>query len=331
MCVEPDEDCTSTLALNAKQFFPNAVILRQRLEDLSSEAILNAAGMNARQVGLVVGGPPCQPFSKSAYWLKERRKGLSDPRAGLLGEFVRVVRDLEPATFILENVSSLLHPSHRVAFDRLLVELGEAGYACTSEVINAAEHGVPQKRQRVIVLGMRGGRAPTFPLKTHSCDVAGAARRPSTGLLAETARRAIGHLNIRRLAEPEERVHGKWAEHLRQVPPGMNYKHHTEWAGHPRPTFIAEKRYWSFLLKMHPNGPSPTIQASPGPWTGPFHWTSRRLRIPELAALQTFPTDYEFAGSRRSRMRQIGNAVPPLLAAIVANHLIAQMGGRGKS
>ena len=71
--------------------------------------------------------------------------------------------------------------------------------------------------------------------------------------------------------------------------------------------------------------PSWTIAAQPGPWVGPFHWTNRRLRVPEISALQTFPEDYIFIGSRRSIQRQIGNAVPSLLAKEMVNFLIKQV------
>ena len=324
VCVEPDRDCNLTLALNGPRYFPQARLIPDRIENVSTSALLEAARIRRGQRFAVVGGPPCQPFSKSSYWLKDRRKGLRDGRAALLCEFARVVCESRATAFLFENVASLLHPRHREAFDRLMSQFAEAGYSCTHEIVNAAEYGVPQKRRRVIVLGLRGGIPPTFPLKTHWSGGSVMARQGGPRLPAETARRAIGHLNVRRLAEAGEMPSGKWAKHLRDIPPGMNYKFHTAWAGHPKPTFVAETRYWSFLLKMHPHEPAATLQASPGPWTGPFHWTSRRLRSGELAALQTFPPDYAFAGSRRSVVRQIGNAVPPLLAARMIAHLVGQ-------
>jgi len=129
-----------------------------------------------------------------------------------------------------------------------------------------------------------------------------------------TAAEAIDGLEVPEFFEPEEVVRGRWADHLATVPPGWNYKAHTAWAGHPEPTFVTETRFWNFLLKLAPDKPSWTIAASPGPWTGPFHWSSRRLRTVEMAALQGFPRGYKFSGSRRDRVRQIGNAVPPPLA-----------------
>ena len=79
---------------------------------------------------------------------------------------------------------------------------------------------------------------------------------------------------------------------------------------------------WNFLHKLHPDQPSITIAAQPGPWVGPFHWTNRRLRVPEIAAIQTFPENYRFAGNRRSIQKQIGNAVPCRLAEKMVGHLL---------
>lgn len=125
----------------------------------------------------------------------------------------------------------------------------------------------------------------------------------------------ISEFDIPKYFEPEESViGGTYENELKEVPPGMNYKALTAWAGYPNPKFIADKRFWNFLLKLSPTKPSWTITAQPGPWVGPFHWTSRRLRVPEAAAIQTFPKDYKFIGSRRSIQKQIGNAVPPLMA-----------------
>jgi DNA (cytosine-5)-methyltransferase 1 len=125
--------------------------------------------------------------------------------------------------------------------------------------------------------------------------------------------------------EPEEIVSGRWADKLAEIPPGWNYKWHSAWAGHPRPAFVAEQRFWNFLLVLNPERPSWTIPANPGPWIGPFHWEHRRLRTPELAAIQGFPKQYRFAGTRRERVRQIGNAVPPPLAAQMIQSVISSL------
>jgi DNA (cytosine-5)-methyltransferase 1 len=124
-------------------------------------------------------------------------------------------------------------------------------------------------------------------------------------------------------AEPEEVVRGKWAHLLPEVPPGDNYLHFTAERGHANPIFKWRSRYWSFLLKLDPSRPSPTIQAHPGPNVGPLHWDNRRLRVPELKRLFTFPDEFEFVGRRASVQAQIGNSVAPQLAQRVAEDVAA--------
>ena len=115
-----------------------------------------------------------------------------------------------------------------------------------------------------------------------------------------------------------EEVNGKWGHLLPEIPPGGNYLHYTKELGHPAPLFKWRSRYWTFLLKLDPGRPSPTLQGQPGPYVGPFHWDNRRLRLPELKRLHGFPDDYHLQGSRRDAQLQVGNAVPPRLAEVVA-------------
>jgi DNA (cytosine-5)-methyltransferase 1 len=114
-------------------------------------------------------------------------------------------------------------------------------------------------------------------------------------------------------------VGGKYGGLLADIPPGRNYLYYTAHEGHPTPLFEWRSRYWTFLLKLDPDRPAPTIQGQPGPYVGPFHWESRRLRIPELKRLQDFPDDFVIEGSRRDVQLQVGNSVPPGLAEVVAS------------
>src|SRR5262249_29681965 len=109
-------------------------------------------------------------------------------------------------------------------------------------------------------------------------------------------------------------------------PEGENYQWHTNRKG-GLPLFGWRRRFWSFLLKLAKNMPSWTIQAQPGPAIGPFHWNNRRLSVPELAALQTFPLGYRFVGSPVSTQKQLGTAVPCLLAEILAREILRQCFG----
>jgi DNA (cytosine-5)-methyltransferase 1 len=107
---------------------------------------------------------------------------------------------------------------------------------------------------------------------------------------------------------------GKHQDLLRLVPPGDNYLYFTAERGYPEPKFVWRSRYWSFLLKLSPDRPSWTIQAKRSNNMGPFHWRNRILRIEEIKRLQSFPDDWHLAGKLEDQWRQIGNAVPPLLA-----------------
>ena len=292
---------------------------------------------------VVMGGPPCQPFSKAAYWLDDgadsryrraRARGedaekpsstthpREDPRRSLIGELLRVAIEAKADAFILENVPSLLHPRNHAELEALLKGAAEAGFVVRVVRANAAEYGVPQRRERVFVLAARTAQ-PLAPAPTHSLSLE---KSPSDLLQAVTAGEALESFGGVEHMEEGETVQGRWAAKFREVPPGWNYKFHTAWANHPSPAFVTETRFWNFLLKLDPARPSWTLPANPGPWVGPFHWDDRRLRTIELAALQGFPTGYLFVGNRRERVRQIGNAVPPLLAARMIGQVLETLG-----
>jgi DNA (cytosine-5)-methyltransferase 1 len=321
--VELDADAADTMEKN----FPtltSAVIRRDILETPTRE-LLRAAGLRGRErPELLVGGPPCTPFSKSGFWLEWKRAGL-DPDASLLQAYTRVLREARPRAFILENVYALTYKNKasRPAFERLLREIDEAGYACRWGVLNAADYGVPQLRPRLFIVGApKRLPTPNLPEPTHG----GRWERRNTGWGFRphvTAGEALEGLVTE--PEPSERVNGKWGHLLPDIPPGDNYLFYTAERGHPNPVFKWRSRYWSFLLKLDPARPSPTIQASPGPNIGPFHWENRRLRVPEVKRLMTFPDDFSIMGNRASAQAQLGNAVPPLLAEQVATAVAASL------
>lgn len=318
--VEVDNDAADTMEKNFTGL--TSPVIRRSILDVPTREIVRAAGLRGRaRPDLLVGGPPCTPFSKSGFWLEWKRAGL-DPDASLLQEYTRVLAEAKPRAFVLENVYALTYDNKasRPAFDRLLREIHDAGYVCTWRVMNAADYGVPQLRPRLFVVGARKGeRVPDLPDPTHG----GRWERRRTGggdRPHVTAGEALAGLHS--TFEPEEVVRGRWGHLLPEVPPGGNYLHFTAERGHPEPLFGWRSRYWSFLLKLDPHRPSPTIQAQPGPNVGPFHWENRRLRVPELKRLFTFPDHFEFVGTRGSVQSQIGNSVPPRLASAVARHIV---------
>lgn len=314
--VEVDDDAADTMEKNFHGLA--SPVIRDNILYVPTERILDAAGLGGSEApDLLVGGPPCTAFSKSGFWLDWKRAGY-DPDASLLQEFTRVLREARPRRFILENVYALTYNNRasRPAFQRLIREIREAGYQYHSAVLNAANYGVPQSRPRLFVVGARAGDpVPEFPDATHGGNWEGR----QTGSLERphvTAGEALRGL----ATEPEdsEEVRGRWAYLLPEIPPGSNYLHFTAERGHPDPVFKWRSRYWSFLLKLDPNRPSPTVQAQPGPNVGPFHWENRRLRVPELKRLFSYPDGFDLVGTRRSVQAQLGNSVPPPLSHEVA-------------
>jgi DNA (cytosine-5)-methyltransferase 1 len=326
-----DNDGVSCRTIEANSDFLEGRVECADVTGLTGADLRAAAGLDASDPLLIVGGAPCQPFSKAAYWVEAgdeaayRRaraagEGVARPsppefarpdaRRTLVEEYWRLVDEADADGFVFENVRSITHPRNRPVLEALEAAAKRRGYKTRFVAANAADYGVPQRRQRVFLLGSKQ-RRPDAPEATH----AAAEKAEDEGRVPHIAAGpALAPYAGEDFFEPEEVVEGRWAEHLKTVPPGGNYKAHTAWGGHPNPTWETETRYWNFLLKLSPELPSWTVNASPGPWTGPFHWETRRLRTPELAALQTFPDGYRFEGTRRERVRQIGNAVPVLLA-----------------
>lgn len=322
--VEHNADAAATMEKNFTHL--QSEVIRRDILGVPTRELLHAAGLKeGERPDLLVGGPPCTPFSKSGFWLEWKRSGL-DPDASLLQAYTRILDEAKPRAFVLENVYALTYKNKasRPAYERLLREIDQAGYHFQAKVLNAADLGVPQARPRLFVVGVpKGEKLPELPEARHG----GSWERRTTGSSDRphvTTGEALAGLVTE--PEPEERLRGQYADLLAEIPPGGNYLHYTAEKGHPDPKFKWRSRYWSFLLKLDPNKPSPTIQAQPGPNVGPFHWENRRLRVPELRRLFTFPDDFDFVGTRSSIQAQLGNSVPPLLARQVVER-VAEVAG----
>lgn len=323
LAVELDPDSCATLRANRP--WP---VLQRDISSIPSRELLDTAGVRLGEVDLVLGGPPCQPFSKSAYWANGDTKRLNDPRATTLPEYLRVVADLLPKVFVLENVHGIAYSGKEEGF-RLLDEMTRdinrrhgTSYTLSWRVLNAADYGVPQVRHRFFLVADRDGKMFKFPDATHAGPGEGG---PSLfGSLPPhlTAWDALAGIELK---VPDEglRVRGRWADLLPSIPEGENYLWHTNRKG-GLPLFGWRRAYWCFLLKLAKNRPSWTIQAQPGPAIGPFHWENRRLAVAEMARIQTFPAAVTFLGNRNSVQRQIGNAVPSLLGEVISSGVAEQ-------
>lgn len=319
LCVEIDADARATLKKNRPTW---TLAEPGDIHALSPEELLKQGGLKPRQIELLAGGPPCQPFSKSGYWVNGDSQRLQDPRAATLRAYLKIVRAALPKVVLLENVRGLTFDGKdegltllREGLKRINKDKGTA-YELSIIHMNAADYGVPQFRERVFLIAHRDGLEFKAPKATHG---------EGKGLKQRlTSWDAIGGMKLSKKKRHELALTGKWARLLPSIPEGENYLWHTP-GSKGEPLFGWRTKFWSFLLKLAKDKPSWTIQAEPGPATGPFHWSSRLLSATELARLQTFPRSYRISGNRRSAQRQIGNAVPSALAELIGLEIRRQL------
>lgn len=320
LCVEIDEDARATLKRNRPRWnlaTPGDIHLHKPMD------LIAQAGLRVGELDLLAGGPPCQPFSKSGYWSAGDSRRLDDPRAATLDAYIRVVEAALPRVVLLENVCGLTFDGKDEGL-RLLQQgfkrinrRRKTCYHLTITHMNAAHYGVPQFRERLFLIASRSGDVFEQPKVSHGDD---GLKEPY-----RTAWDAIGDLEEADWQDDLSPT-GKWSRLLPSIPEGENYLWHTPRSG-GEPLFGWRTRFWSFLLKLAKNRPSWTIQAEPGPATGPFHWKSRLLSVRELCRLQTFPDTYIIEGDRRSGQRQLGNAVPCALAELIGLEIKRQLLG----
>jgi len=313
-------DADSTCALSYQANFPVTPFLIGRIKEIPTEALLDAAGLRRDEITLLAGGPPCPSFSKSRFYRRDKPRALDDPVAAeTIGGYLRVLRDVRPKVFLLENVRGLAYGVHRQALDHILSTAESLGYKTSWRVVNAADYGVPQIRERCFVFGSLLG-CITPPSPSHAKVEDSLLRVLSPW---RTAGEVLKDLDTEESAEDEGHfAGGQHHELLRGVPPGDNYLFYTAERGHTTPIFKWRSRYWSFLLKLSPELPSWTIQARRSNNMGPFHWRNRILRIDEIKRLQSFPDNFVLHGTVERQWRQVGNAVPPPLAEVFGRTII---------
>jgi len=298
LAIDIDESAKETVAIN----FPELDYVIKDIADVTPSFILDRTGFESGEIDLLAGGPPCQPFSKSGL-----RRGLNDNRGPLFEHYIELLIGLEPRAFILENVRGIASSRKGQDWKEILNEFRKTWYTLYWKVLDVANYGVPQFRQRLFLVGFRKRIKFSFPEKTHghvngvNCQL-----KPFV-----TVQDAIGRL---RCVKDDPPYQGKYAHLLKDIPEGLNYSYYCKERGHPNPLFKWRSKFWYFLHKIDRNRPSLTIQACPGNNTGPFHWENRKLGISELKRLQTIPDWFKIKGSYKTKHRHIGNAVPPVLA-----------------
>lgn len=340
VAVETDPVAVATIRKNR----PDIAVIARPIETISTQEILQAAGLRNGQNFIVAGGPCCQAFSTVG-----KRASLGDPRGSLFLQFVRVVREAQPAFFLMENVRGLLSAAERhrplnrrgpnhppldddellgSAFAKVVTELRKLGYYTVFDVLNAADYGVPQQRERFIALGSRDGRRLEMPTKTHARD--GAEGLPAWRTLKD----ALGDAAPDRV-HVVEALNKVQARCLPLVPEGGNWralpvklqklalgKAYESWGGRT-----------GFLRRLAWDRPAPslvTLPTSRATFLG-HPVENRTLSTFEYARIQQFPDDWQFHGPTRAVFRQIGNAVPIGLGAALGQALAAAAASRRRT
>jgi len=265
------------------------------------------------KVNFVIGGPPCQTFSAAG-----RRAagvaGTTDRRGTLFQEYVRILKLLQPKGFLFENVYGITGANKGEAWQEIQEAFKEVGYSIYFRILDAADYGVPQHRERLFIVGVKQGKY-LFPYPTHGCD----------SLDQQPYYSAFQAVEGLETSDIEAELGGRFGHLLNDIPPGLNYSFYTKEMGYPNPIFSWRSKFSDFLYKAAPDTPVRTIKAQGGQYTGPFSWENRRFSISELKRLQTIPDNYEVVGNRQVAIEQIGNSVPPQLGRVLALSILDQV------
>lgn len=308
-----DAAAHATLVANKRRnagHLARAVVENADVSRTSGTHILDSIGAMRGQVPLLVGGPPCQSWSSAGH-----QKGWHDPRGRLFDDFVRLAGELDVRWLMFENVRGLLTargpdgvPGSALTLIR--TKLLTAGFQTQVALLNAADYGVPQRRVRLVVFGYRIGDQLAFPEPSRAKNDAVRSWLPMAATLA-----AVGGLAPDEIIRPNPKLLAQ----LSELRPGSGVKspgkaEATRPGGHwgyKQGAFIADTAI-----------PARTVTANQQQdWVIDPRLGIRRLCPRECAALQTFPSDWLFAGKRSDQYRLIGNAVPPLLAEQIGGAL----------
>lgn len=284
------------------------------IREISDDFILE----NFSDVDVIIGGPPCQGFSSA----NRTQKELDDPRNKLFFEYLRFVKLIKPKAFVIENVKEILTKDKGYAKNRILELMGEIGYNISVKVLSADEYGVPQRRKRAFFVGIRNENGECFDFeKMKKCDnvvtvfdAIGDICYPELGVMNDFLKYAKDSgdvLENHAVRMPNEKVQ----ERIAHVPQGGN------WKDVPKELWETQRdnRFSSSYRRLNFKDVSITIETGHMNY---FHPIDNRVpTVRESARLQSFPDSFVFVGNSREQFKQVGNAVPPLLAKAIGEAL----------
>ncbi len=323
VAVDIDSNASESFKVN----FPGCTVFPSDISYLSGTELLKAGGFKNGKEVVLIACPPCQGFSTA----RRNSQRLTDPRNKLIYEFLRIVEEIKPLAFVLENVPGLAKGIGKPLFVQILQRLSELGYQTIYDVVNTADYGVPQRRKRLVLMGTNNPSIRlSFPPKTNA-DPSVSDNLPAWA----TVREAIKDLPPIKAGEKHENDPMQVSASLAEI----NLKRiiYTPHDGGDRTSWPDElvlechkttKGHKDVYGRMRWDYPSPTMTGGCGMISkGRFGHPEqdRAISLREAARLQTFPDSFKFIGNFGEIAKQIGNAVPPLLAKRAAEALLYSM------
>ena len=323
------KDATTTYQYN----FPEAVTLNKDIAEVDGEFILQSTGLKKSDIDVIIGGPPCQGYSVSG------KRLIDDERNKLYKNFVRIVSELQPKVFVMENVPGLVRLFGGVFGPQIQEDFSAIGYKVKLKILSAENYGVPQKRMRVIFVGTNKNYFPddtdftyplpfmwensVFPALTCKDAISDLDFVPDDKVLGEDIPYRLPAANEyqRRMRAGSKSIlnHSvtlhtqKTKDIIKMVPDGGNYKALPKELWSTRKVHIA----WT---RMNSQRPCFTIDTG---HNHQFHYSANRVpTVRESARIQSFPDTFRFIGIKTSQLKQVGNAVPPLLAEAIARSVL---------
>lgn len=297
-----------TLVLNngVKPFYKHAHSIPADIRQVTAKHLLNEAKLENDAIDIVLGGPPCQSFSVFG-----KRKGLGDPRGNLVWEYLRIIQEVQPKAFVFENVAGLKSINGGKLFFEIAEQLSLNGlYTVSAHSYQVADFGIPQFRDRVFFIGAKNGcKVP--PMKpTHSITDTTNTKKYRTAAEALKFLPALGVETV--------------------IPNHIGRKHSDRIIERYQNLEFGERDPKTRINRLNPARPSFTIIVGSDKGGGKGHvhpFSPREVTPRESARMQTFPDWWEFYGTGRHVIRQVGNAVPPLFAALLAEHIKSHIFG----
>lgn len=343
---------------------PEAKGLHGDIRRLNCEDIVRVTGIKPGQLGVLVGGPPCQGFSSIRPF---RGSGKDDPRNTLFEQFANILNYFRPPVFVMENVVGLATHNNGETIERIQECFSSCGYSCDWRILNASHYGVPQKRERLILIGAEAGIPVQFPYHTHSSNGSTIGHRNKNRMhmpaelplfnqsailpSAVTVNEAIDDLpeiesgesasnydkpprtdfqrsmriGAKQLSLHESTLHSaKMLEIIKHSGPNI----------YSIPKHLINSGFSSSYSRLSGNEPSVTITVNfvhPASNRCIHPYANRALTPREGARLQSFPDGFEFFGNRSQIVKQIGNAVPPLLGKAIGTAISRMLGIRNNA